>query len=164
MSFVLKLRRKKKEAPAKRKTWEDAINAAGKRTMLETRYEENDRLNITTTDEKGNKVNVAAGEVAKSTFKTTQALGEIGDRYRISKKAAKGWKKLLGDYHDSEVNNGPKHPMTKALESLVFEARLNLVNRSLRREHTDVEIVIPPPGLLQSGYGYRAERTSTLEK
>ena len=164
MIWKLKLRKKREGEKKKKRGFEDSMKAKAKLNLYEKRYEIIERLEMTTQDEEKGNVNVGAGNIAKVALIATQALGEIGDRYRISKKAAKGWKKLLGDYFDSQIHNGLSHPMTTELEGLVFEAFVNLMNRSVRREHTDVEFVLLPPEMFMSNYMQRAERTSTLEK
>lgn len=162
MSFFRRKRKKKGATEKQKRSFEDSIKAKAKLNLLEKRYDQIE--SIVFKDAQGNEITLPALELAKTQLIGSQALGEIGDRYRISKGASKGWKKLLGDYHDSYQENGPDHPMTKAVESLVFEAFVNLMNRSVRREHTDVEIVVLPPEMFMSDYMRRSERISTLEK
>ena len=102
----------------------------------------------------------------KAQLIATQGLGEVGDRNRPSNEAVEGFQELLEFcmFDELEHGKGKDNDIAKVNATLLFGAFSNLLNRSIRREHINVEIVIIPPGMFMPGYAYRSERVSTLEK
>lgn len=97
----------------------------------------------------------------KAQFLGSQAFGEIGDRVKITPKASMAFHKMVAMYRLKQQKYGEEN--CRALECMVLTGWFNMLNRSVRKEHTDVQIATPPP-MFGSGYGFRSERISTLEK
>jgi len=161
MSFLLKIRKKKPKEEKPKSTFEDSLRAKTKLNLLEKRYETMEGL-VAGSDPDSE---LASSKVLKTQIVGTQGFGEIGDNNKPSNEALEGWQELLEltmlDELDYKQGGEETH---KVNTTLVFGALANLSNRSLRREHTNVEIVTVPPELFMPSWLMRSERTSTLEK
>jgi len=159
MVWKLKLR-KKKEDGKKKRGFEDSVKAKAKLNLLEKRYEIIQSLIASVTE--GQEYD--ASKLLKAQIIATQGLGEVGDKNRPSNEALEGFQELLEFQMLDELDHGKDSEITKVDGVALFGALANLYNRSLRREHTDVEIVMLPPEMFMSDYMRRSERVSTLER
>ena len=158
MVWKLKLR-KKKEDGEKKKGLEESLKAKIKATQLQERYGMMKSLIASVTE--GQEYD--ASKLLKAFTIATQGLGEVGDKNRPNNEALEGCQELLEFQMLDEIDHGKDSEVTKVDGVAIIGAFYNLCNRSLRREHTDVEIVLLPE-LYGSDYARRSERTSTLEK
>lgn len=132
---------KQKKAPTR---FEEALKAKAKLSLFDIRQKIIENLEVKVPTDKNGEIKPAAIDFLKLQFIATQGLGEIGDKARPTKKALKGLQRLYGKYLLAEATYGTNHPLTKVYGALLFQAFTGLLNRSVRREHTNVEVVIPP--------------------
>lgn len=153
MSFNLHLRKKKEKEPLTSKHGMSIEQALKTRTKLQMYTERQDVVKgLQDQTESG-----PATDFLKAQFLATQALGEIGDRARISPKAAAAWSKLLALYKNKLEKYGSD--TSKGLESMLFGAYANLLNRSVRHEDTSPEVV-DITGLLLQGMLSKGKQAS----
>jgi len=122
--------------------FEDALKAKAKLNLFEKRQDMVQAIQVLL---EGVDVPAESAEFLKMQFLATQGLGEIGDKARPSKKSLQGLQRLYGKMLLSEEKYGVSHRLTRGLKVMVFQALCGLLNRSVRREHTNVEVVMPPP-------------------
>jgi len=163
MSFVLKLRKKKdKEKP--KLGFEDAIKAKARLNLLETRYELIKALTAENPNAKnGDDKELDSSKMAKLITVATQGFGEVGDKARPSNEAVEGYQELLEMCMLDELDYGKGNEIDKVNATLLAGASANLFNRSIRREHTNTEIVTIPPEMFMPGYMQRRGTVETLE-
>jgi len=157
---ITKLKRKSDgEKEVKGRSFSDLMKAKARLNLYEKRLKmiqsliagakENEELDVS--------------KLLKLQIIATQGLGEVGDTARIHNDAVEGLQELFEMAMLDELEYGKGNEINKVDSTLIFGALVNLLNRSIRREHTDVEIVdITDLLLSMSGYMQRAGRTSSL--
>lgn len=85
-----------------------------------------------------------AAKVLKMQLIATQGLAEMGDRARPSKKALRGWEKILEYYARDQENSGRDHPLTKLDRAIIIRAAARLFNASVMSYHTDINVFEAP--------------------
>jgi len=157
--FQLRRIFKKDEKTTAKATFEDSLKAKAKLNLLEKRYEMIKSL-VTGKDEKND---LGASVALKAQLIATQGFGEVGDNARPSNEAVEGFQELLEYAMLDELEYGKEDEITKTDTVAIFGALANLLNRSVRREHTNVEIVTMPPEMFMPNWLTRAGRESSLE-
>jgi len=159
LSFVLKVKKKKDGEKKSTTSFEDSMKAKAKLNLLEERY--NLVKSLVATDQQNvNELNVS--KILKLLTIGTQGLGEVGDKARPSNDAVEGFQELMEMAMLDELEYGNGNDIDKVNNTLLFGALTNLINRSIRREHTNVEIVTIPPEMFMPGWLLRSSRESSL--
>jgi len=156
VAFVLKLRKKKEKEIKTTTSFEDSIKAKAKLNLLEKRYDYLLNLISDNNELKG------LVDLLKLQVISTQGLGEVGDSARPSNEADEGIQELLEYYKMDILEYGKESEICRTDETLIIGALVNLINRSIRREHTNVEIVTVPPEMFMPGWMLRSSRESSL--
>jgi len=158
VSFLIKIRKKKGDGTKKVSSFEDSIKAKAKLNLLEKRYQ---MIKSLVGDEKLEGINSLL-DVLKLQIIATQGLGEVGDKARPSNESVEGLQELIEMYNLDLITHGKDSEIAKLDEALILGSLVNLLNRSIRREHTNVEIVTVPPELYMPSWMWRAGRESSL--
>jgi hypothetical protein len=89
-----------------------------------------------------------AVQALKMQVLATQGMAEIGDRARPSKKALRGWEKLIEYYARDQQRLGRDHPLVQLDRAKILRAAARLLNASTMSYHTDINVFEAQP----SGY------------
>lgn len=155
---MVTIRTKKKKEKKPSFSFEDSVKADVKLRSLEKRYTERERKKLIL----NNGDEAIASQLAKIDHMATQAHGEIGDRWPITPRNEKAYARAQALLLHVEQKYGKDSAAFRAVQRRVFRASVHMDNRSIKREHTNVEIVSLPPAMLRPWlYPYgRSERLS----
>ena len=154
----MKFRKKKETKPTT--SFEDSMKAKAKLNLLEKRYE---LILEMISEGADSEVLNSFLSLAKLQVVATQGLGELGDSARPSNEAIEGFQELMEIYKMDLIDHGKDSEICKTDETAIMGALVNLWNRSIRKEHTNVEIVTFTPEMFMQGYLQRRGTVETLE-
>lgn len=159
MIFKFKIGRKK-EGTKIRAGLEDALKAKAKLNLLEERFKL--MRSLVSKNPENQEEELSSIDVMKMLTIASQGFGEVGDNARPTNEAVEGIQELLEMTMLDELEYGKGNNIDKVNSALVFGAICNLLNRSIRREHTNVEVVTLPPEMFMPNWMLRAGRESSL--
>lgn len=100
--------------------------------------------------------------IIKAYLKSTQGMGEIGDRFPLTEDNIQAFEEACDFYEYCKRSFGEDHEYTEQLGDKIIIAYADHFGRSLRREHTNYRF-IAPPDTRQNQFGF-GKKTDSLEK
>lgn len=149
---------KKKRGPG------DVVKSAIRLKLYDRRQKAIEQLYWGTLDGEGKDAELKASQMLKIMYKASQAGGEMGERFALTKRSHNAWRWLLLKWAHSEAEYGEDHNMTKVLANLILGASVDMTNRAVKTKDTDVEIVSLPLEMLMGGRYRPASQIDDLTK
>jgi len=95
-------------------------------------------------NEKGEIVESSASKLYRQEIIASLFHGEMGEVFKMSPASHKAFSRIYRKWLHAEDVYGVDHPYTKLLEKIAFYAYTLCLPRTVRKEHTTPQVIVPP--------------------